>query len=56
VASQRFLILRTAVQRDVFVHDFETAVVCAFPTRTLRRVEWKAQAAAVKKIAQNRPH
>jgi hypothetical protein len=51
-----FFNLRTAVQRDGFAQDFETVVVCAFPTRTLRCVERKAQAADGQKIVQNRPH
>jgi hypothetical protein len=48
--------LRTAVQRDGFAQDFEADAVCAFPTRTLRCVERKEQAADGQKIAQNRPH
>jgi hypothetical protein len=50
------IILRTAVQRDGFAQDFEADAVCAFPTRTLRCVERKAQAADDQKIVQNRPH
>jgi hypothetical protein len=45
-----------AVQREGFAQDFEADAVCAFPTRTLRCVERKEQAADGQKIAQNRPH
>jgi hypothetical protein len=48
--------LRTAVQREGFAQDFEADAGCAFPTRTLRCVERKAQAADGQKIVQNRPH
>jgi hypothetical protein len=52
----RIFNLRTAVQREGFVQDFEADAVCAFPTRTLWCVERKAQAADGQKIVQNRPH